>query len=199
MDIKKLYPGCCFSCGTWFQCCAEQIDFRGIKSYTISQYLIQYGFWNMYYNLPFVSCCFPFPNSKPWLGGSSNKTPEVLTAELIWWQNDSIQFRPRCCLFPCAFGDFPGCEILFWSNVPDNLLWSCLHVFSTSCMTLALRQNRLDHSGEAGLVDVCCETRLIGNSCFICSWLVSGSFCPFPCTSNEVICLWIITEDALLR
>lgn len=101
-----------FSCGTWFQCCAEQIDFRGIKSYTISQYLIQYGFWNTYHNLPFVLCCFPFPNSKPWLGGSCNKTPEVLTAELIQWQNDSIQFRPCCYFFPCAFGDFPGLEIL---------------------------------------------------------------------------------------
>lgn len=62
----------------------QSMYFSDIKSYTISQYLYtQYGFWNTYHNLPLVLCCFPFPISKPWLGGICNKRPEVLIAELI--------------------------------------------------------------------------------------------------------------------
>lgn len=65
------------------------------------------------HNLQFVACCFLFPHSKPWWGGGCNKTPQVLTAELIRWQNDSIWFSPCYCLFHCAFGDFPAWEMLF--------------------------------------------------------------------------------------
>lgn len=89
-------------------------------------------------NLLFAWCCFSFPNCKPWVGGSSNKIPEVLTAELIRWHDDSIQFRPHCRLFPYAFGGFPGREILLavkcakWSLVEMSLGFQYIfYVFGT--------------------------------------------------------------------
>lgn len=143
--------------------------------------LVLYPVWILEH-LPQPPVCLVLPfisqQGKPWVGGSSNKTPEVLTAELIWWQNDSIQLRPRCCLWwLSSLGN-----TLKQSKVPNYLWWRCPWVFSTSFICLALKQDRPDPSGEVGLVDVCCETRVIGNSCYISSWLVSGSFCPFPCT-----------------
>lgn len=109
MWTNFILDGWC-SCDALFQHCVEQADF---VSSELTPFVLYPVNSLQVHNLQFTACCFLFPHSKPWWGGGCNKTPQVLTAELIRWQNDSIWFSPCYCLFHCAFGDFPAWEMLF--------------------------------------------------------------------------------------